>query len=211
MLDNFFEDKKPVDLEQVSTERAQNIKAAVMERIAHESEENKMKKRTFIRPLLVAAAAVSVSAVSLVTANAATNGAVVDGVTKIFTVFINGEPADIEAKYTAYDVDGTHIEQYELEIPGGDESEDVAISYIYNGDDLDGVDFESFDSGDIIQISKEDIDVSSLPDEVVAEFSDSEITYWTDAEDSDSVQYDNAEITIFDYSEDVVEDTESVV
>ena len=43
----------------------------------------------------------TVFAVSLVTANAATNGAVVDGITKMFTVIVNGEKYTVEASISS--------------------------------------------------------------------------------------------------------------
>ncbi len=99
MFEDFFENNAPVDEEKPSEESREQIRTAVMERISRESEDKKMKHR-FMRPFVIVAAAVSVSAASLVTANAATNGALVDTITKPFTIFLNGEPVEVEAAWT---------------------------------------------------------------------------------------------------------------
>lgn len=105
MFEDFFEKNAPADEEMPDAERSEQIKAAVMERIAQESEEKKMKHR-FLRPFIIAAAVVSVSAASLVTANAATDGAVIDTITKVITVFIDGKEVAVEAEYSEYTMEG---------------------------------------------------------------------------------------------------------
>lgn len=136
MFDEFFRDVAPADIEELSSERGADIKAAVMKRVLQESEDKSMKKHNFFRPLLIAAAAVSVSAVSLVTANAATNGAVVDGITRMFTVIVNGEKISVEADYSEYDVDDMHIEQYQIEVPGSN-GDETGISFVFAADEVE--------------------------------------------------------------------------
>ena len=93
MFEDFFENNLPADEEKLVRERTEQIKAAVMERIARgtpESEEKKMKRR-YLRPFVIAAAAAAVGAGSLVTADAATNGIVADTITKALTAFSGNE------------------------------------------------------------------------------------------------------------------------
>ncbi|MDE7194901.1 MAG: hypothetical protein K2O14_13190 [Oscillospiraceae bacterium] len=178
MFEEFFRDNSPADIEELSSKRKADIKAAVMKRVSQESEDKNMKKHNFFRPLLIAAAAVSVSAVSLVTANAATNGAVVDGITKMFTIIVNGEEYTVEAKYSEYDEGDMHIEQYEMEVPSSDGGV-IGYSFISATDgeaDGDGdVDFEfildSIDISDYDEVvAFDDIDISKLIEEDVKEF-----------------------------------------
>ena len=63
MFEEFFRDNSPADIEELSSKRKADIKAAVMKRVSQESEDKTMKKHNIFRPLLIAAAAVSVSAV----------------------------------------------------------------------------------------------------------------------------------------------------
>lgn len=79
-----------------------------------ESEKITMKKSVLtrrIRPLIFAAAAVAVGAVSMIAANAATDGAVVARL----TAYINGEPYEVEGRVIQEDSDGNAI-AYEFEI-----------------------------------------------------------------------------------------------
>lgn len=178
MFEEFFRDNAPADIGELSDKRKADIKAAVMKRVSQESEDKNMKKHNFFRPLLIAAAAVSVSAVSLVTANAATNGAVVDGITKMFTIIVNGEEYTVEAKYSEYDEGDMHIEQYEIEVPGSDVDDTIGISFISSSDGeesidpdiLDNIDFSDY--VDVVVLDDEDIDTSSLSEEDFQEFID---------------------------------------
>ncbi len=119
MFKGFFEKTAPQNGVRVDPNREKRISRAVMERVM-ESEENNMNKRRIFKPLLVAAAIVSVSAVSLVTANAATDGAVADKITQLFTVFINGEPMEIEADVSEYDEGDVHVKEYSFNVPNED-------------------------------------------------------------------------------------------
>ena len=101
MFEDFFENNAPADEEQPGRERTEQIKAAVLQRITRvnaESEEKKMK-RIHLRPFVIAAAAAAVGAGSLVTANAATNGAVADSMTRALTVF-SGDSAEQSGEWT---------------------------------------------------------------------------------------------------------------
>ncbi len=167
MFEEFFRDNSPADIEELSSKRKADIKAAVMKRVSQESEDKTMKKHNIFRPLLIAAAAVSVSAVSLVTANAATNGAVVDGITKMFTVMVNGEKYTVEAKYSEFDEGDMHIEQYQMEIPGTD-GDVMSYSFVY-APDAD-VDFSIADIDLSEYVDSDDIDTSALSEEEIKEF-----------------------------------------
>lgn len=168
MFEEFFRDVAPAE-EELSPKRIADIKSAVMKRVSQESEDKTMKKHNFFRPLLIAAAAVSVSAVSLVTANAATNGAVVDGITKMFTVIVNGEKYTVEAKYSKYDEGDMHIEQYEMEVPGSDGGV-IGYSFVYETDGDADVDFSIADIDLIEFVVSDDIDTSALSEEEIKEF-----------------------------------------
>lgn len=177
MFEEFFRDSAPADIGELSDKRKADIKAAVMKRVSQESEDKNMKKHNFFRPLLIAAAAVSVSAVSLVTANAATNGAVVDGITKMFTIIVNGEQYTVEAKYSEYDEGDMHIEQYEMDVPGSN-GDIIGYSFIFSTDSEEGIDpdiFDHLDFSDYVDVTvldDEDIDTSSLSEEDFQEFID---------------------------------------
>ncbi len=119
MFKGFFEKNAPQNGARVDPDRKKRISRAVMERVT-ESEEKNMNKRRIFKPLLVAAAIVSVSAVSLVTANAATDGAVADKITELFTVFINGEPMEIEADVSEYDEGDIHVKEYSFDVTDED-------------------------------------------------------------------------------------------
>ncbi len=196
MFEEFFRDNAPADIEALSDKRRADIKAAVMKRVSQESEDKNMKKHNFFRPLLIAAAAVSVSAVSLVTANAATNGAVVDGITKMFTIIVNGEEYTVEAKYSEYDEGDMHIEQYEMELPGSD-GDTMGYSFIFSADDDVTIGLNAFDGIDISDYSEVvpddvEIDTSALSEEELNDFLEmygsetSEVTLtWNESTTSD--------------------------
>lgn len=85
MFEDFFENNAPANEVIPDTACVEHIKAAVMERISFdntESEEKKMKHK-FMRLLVIAAAVTAIGAGSLVSANAANNGASADKITKV--------------------------------------------------------------------------------------------------------------------------------
>lgn len=103
-----------------------------------------MKKRSF-KPLVVIGAVIAVSAMSVFTVNAATDGAVVD-ILKEWTgnvkLYINGEEVEVPAKIKKIDVDeDRRIVQFEID----DE----------NDDDLNIEYYEYYDESDI----PDDLDV----------------------------------------------------
>lgn len=120
--------KKCYDEEQPADKSAENIKTAVLSRI----EEEKPMKRFNIKPLLIAAAITATGAVSIVTANAATDGAVMDGLAKTFSFILNGE--EITGTITEYDVgDDGEAKRVEIDLPDGVVGDNMAI--ILEGDD----------------------------------------------------------------------------
>lgn len=95
-MDNFKE-ILPLIKEELSDETKEKIKMSVRENIVcnDESEEIRMKtKKTRIRPLIIAAAIVAISAASVVSVNAATDGALFSKI----KVIINGEEVEKEAE-----------------------------------------------------------------------------------------------------------------
>lgn len=85
--------------------RTRRIQEQVMQQLPHMAErETHMKQRSAlrrIRPLICAAAVIAIGAVSLVTVNAATDGALF---TKV-TMYINGEKTDFDARMIDQDED----------------------------------------------------------------------------------------------------------
>lgn len=154
MFEDFFENNAPADEEQPGRERTEQIKAAVLQRITRvnaESEEKKMK-RIHLRPFVIAAAAAAVGAGSLVTANAATNGAVADSMTRALTVF-SGDSAEQSGEWTEVsEGDDGSVVYYTApddEAGGADNSADTASAgdwsvyyYTIPDDAADGSDLE---------------------------------------------------------------------
>lgn len=85
--------------------RARRIREQVMQQLPHMAErETHMKQKSVlrrIRPLICAAAVIAIGAVSLVTVNAATDGALF---TKV-TMYINGEKTNFDARLVDQDED----------------------------------------------------------------------------------------------------------
>jgi len=124
--------KKCYDEEMLADKSAENIKTAVLSRI----EEEKPMKHFTIKPLLIAAAITATGALSLVTANAATGGAVMDGIAKTFSVFINGEK--VEGAIKEYSVgDGGKVTEVELDVP--DDTAVDGVTVVVESDDVDGM------------------------------------------------------------------------
>lgn len=129
--------KKCFDEEKTADKSAENIKTAVLSRI----EEEKPMKRFNIKPLLIAAAITATGAVSIVTANAATDGAVMDGLAKTFSFILNGE--EVQGTVTEYTVgDDGEVTEFEMELPDGADVNGMHIIVEGEGDDgfkiLDG-------------------------------------------------------------------------
>lgn len=123
--------KKCFDEETAADKSAENIKTAVLSRI----EEEKPMKHFTIKPLLIAAAIAATGALSVVTANAATDGAVMDGIAKTFSFFVNG--VEVSGTITEYTVDDDgKVTEIELELP---DDASGAMTIIVEGDDVDGM------------------------------------------------------------------------
>lgn len=95
---------KPVQIE-ASVPDTQKICSRVLEQLPYPAERNEtMKQKKLsrrIRPLIFAAAAIGVGAVSLVTANAATDGALFSKV----TMYINGKEVEATTRLVEQDDD----------------------------------------------------------------------------------------------------------
>lgn len=108
----FFESCAIQDEEKLSGERTDKIKALVLSRI---EEEKPMKKHFGIKPLVIAAAVTAASAASLVTANASSNGAISEGISRVITLIIDGQ--EVTGEYNVYKYsDGNDDEQLEAEL-----------------------------------------------------------------------------------------------
>lgn len=119
--------KKCYDEEQTAEKSTENIKTAVLSRI----EEDKQMKHFSIKPLIIAAAIAAAGAVSVVTANAATDGAVIDNIVRTFNLWV-GE-TEVTGRVTEYTAeDGNTYERIEFELP-----EDADTAYIIRPDEND--------------------------------------------------------------------------
>ena len=124
--------KKCFDEEAIAEKSTENIKTAVLSRI----EEEKPMKHFTIKPLLIAAVITATGALSLVTANAATDGAVADSIVKTINFIVNGK--NVEGTVTEYTTDdGVNATQIEFELPEDAASENFGI--IVEGDDFDNI------------------------------------------------------------------------
>lgn len=124
--------KKCFDEEKIAEKSTENIKTAVLLRI---KEEKPMKHFT-IKPLIIAAAITATGALSLVTANAATDGAVVDNIVKTINFIVNGK--EVEGTVTEYTTDdGVNTNQIEFELP--DDAASGGFGIYIEGDDFDNV------------------------------------------------------------------------
>lgn len=121
--------KKCFEEETDADRSAENIKTAVLSRI----EEEKPMKHFTIKPLLIAAAITATAAASMVTANAATDGAVMDEITKTFSFILNGEK--VEGTITEYVTgDDGQAERIDVELPDGIMDDNVAIWIAEDGE-----------------------------------------------------------------------------
>lgn len=132
--------KKCYGEEKSADKSAENIKTAVLSRI----EEEKPMKHFTIKPLIIAAVITATSATSLITANAASNGAVMDGIAKTFSFIFKGE--EVLGTVTEYDADDGEATQIELDIP--DDAVEGDMHIIVEGSGDDG--FEIFDGDSVV-------------------------------------------------------------
>ncbi len=116
--------KKCFDEEQEADRSAEDIKTAVLSRI----EEDKNMKHFSVKPFIIAAAIAATGVVSVVTANAATDGAVVDGIAKTFSFLVGG--IEVTGRVTEYTAeDGNTYERIWLELPESAEVGAVVDAY----------------------------------------------------------------------------------
>ncbi|MCM1165338.1 MAG: hypothetical protein NC299_12200 [Lachnospiraceae bacterium] len=107
---------------------AENVKTAVLSRI----EEERHMKHFSIKPLIIAAAITAAGALSLVTANAATDGAVAEGIAKTFSFIWNGQ--EVEGTVTEYEV-GDDSEAFVVGLDIPDEAAESGMTIIVESDD----------------------------------------------------------------------------
>lgn len=141
-MKEYFEEISPVNQTKVSKDINEKIKNAVREKMGvnDESEGKNMNvkvKRRALKTALIAAAVVVMSAVSVVGANAATDGAIFDKVKMLINV--NGE--DVEREGTVK-TDG-NMTTIEFDV---DEDKDRSVSIEFENADLE--DLEASLSGD---------------------------------------------------------------
>ena len=116
--------KKCFDEEQTADRSAEDIKTAVLSRI----EEDKNMKHFSVKPLIIAAAIAATGAVSVVTANAATDGAVIDGIVRTISLWVGG--VEVTGRVTEYTAeDGNTYERIWLELPESAEVGAVVDAY----------------------------------------------------------------------------------
>lgn len=115
--------KKCFDEEQTAGKSAENIKTAVLSRI----KEDKTMKHFKIKPLLIAAAITATGVLSAVAANAATDGAVWDGIVETFTFFVNG--TEVTATVTEYTEGGSEEKLRRIEFQLPEDADNIAVVY----------------------------------------------------------------------------------
>lgn len=124
--------KKCFDEEKIAEKGTENIKTAVLSRI----EEEKPMKHFTVKPLLIAAVITATGALSFVTANAATDGAVADSIAKTIDFIVNGKK--VEGTLSEYTTDeGEKTDKIEFELPEDAASEGFGI--VVEGGDFDNV------------------------------------------------------------------------
>lgn len=129
MLEKMLE--KCFDEESAADNRADNVKTAVLSRIKVE-EDKPMKKHFRIKPLLIAAAITATGAASLITANAATDGAISDYFANTFSFIVGGK--EYSGTVTTYkDVDG-NVTNVDVDVPDGVDADAVGVVITREGD-----------------------------------------------------------------------------
>lgn len=134
----YLYESEPRGTEPLSKERTEKIKASVLSKI--DKEEKPMKKRVFIKPLIIAAAVSATALASLATANAATNGAISDEITKTFTLMFKGKPVD-----AVYQVnENGDVSEFMFSVPDdqGDGEYDITVAAAEGDVSLEGITIE---------------------------------------------------------------------
>lgn len=149
---------------------AHSISLSVQNKLENEKGQITMTKRR-IRPLMIAAAAIATAAVSMISVNAATDGAITDAVENTVTkvrMFINGEEVEADAycvesgvdeegnpySVFTFDVDDDEADSVEVAVIeddtvvnydaefSDDETYDTETDYTYDGETVDPVEVE---------------------------------------------------------------------
>lgn len=149
---------------------AHSISLSVQNKLENEKGQITMTKRR-IRPLMIAAAAIATAAISMISVNAATDGAITDAVENTVTkvrMFINGEEVEADAycvesgvdeegnpySVFTFDVDDDEADSVEVAITGDDtvvnydtefsddETYDTETDYTYDGETVEPVEVE---------------------------------------------------------------------
>ncbi len=112
------------------------------------------KRKITYKPFLIAAIITTLMAVSLVTANAATDGAlvekaeeVVENAVQSVKVLINGEEVnldDVDYEHSSEVVDGVTIDHYSFELGENEKDGYVTFDFARDGVEINGDGFESF-------------------------------------------------------------------
>lgn len=136
----WFHEIEPLHPEQLDSLAIQRIQQMVTAKLpdSAESEDIPMKKMTKrIRPLIFAAAAIGVGAVSMLAANAATGGAVFEKV----IAYVNGVPTEVDARVVKED---ENTVAYEFELGDVEDGEENSFVFSFEGDeDVDALQKEN--------------------------------------------------------------------
>ena len=135
--DKWLKDYPMIDYEKADCKRIRN---SVGEKLSEQKGEViYMKKRSF-KPLAIIGAVLAVSAASVFTVNAATDGAVVNKIkewTGNVTVYINGEEVEMPAKIKEIDGDeDCRIIEFEIDDENSDDNVNIEYYEYYDESDI---------------------------------------------------------------------------
>ena len=133
--DKWLKDYPMIDYEKADCKRIRN---SVGEKLSEQKGEViYMKKRSF-KPLAIIGAVLAVSAASVFTVNAATDGAVVNKIkTGNVTVYINGEEVEMPAKIKEIDGDeDCRIVEFEIDDENSDDNVNIEYYEYYDESDI---------------------------------------------------------------------------
>lgn len=109
---------------------ADNIILSVHGKLENEKGRITMTKTRKIKPLIIAAAIASTAAISMISVNAMTDGAVTDAIDSTIhkvKVFINGEETDAELVDSGVDENGVEYQVYELYVDDDEVKDDNEV------------------------------------------------------------------------------------
>ncbi len=167
---NWNERFVPLNMADENDFSAHSISLSVQNKLENEKGKITMTKKR-IRPLMIAAAAIATATVSMISVNAATDGAITDAVGDTVTkirMFINGEEVEADAhivesgvdeegnEYAVYtfDVDEDETDSVEIAVTEDDtvvnydtelsdgETYETDTDYTYDGESVDAVEVE---------------------------------------------------------------------